>query len=229
MSYQDTKEIINYLEKITSRGYSHYQVFDDWLDLMITALMTDDKNYLEVMGRYKNDGEYGKREADYFKEAFHKLQEVMAITNDEFLGEIYQLWNIQNKHTGQFFTPKAIAKMVNEINGVGKGRILDPACGAGIMLIEGAKLLSRDDLYESFFVGQDIDSTCVKMCALNMCFFNLNGYAIQGDSLAMQYNYGYRTTRSPWGGSIRMMTDVELEKTRKIVEKEITLKQEALF
>lgn len=229
MSYQDTKEIINYLEKITSRGHNHYQVFEDWLELMLTALMADDKNYLEVMGRYANAGEYGKREADCFKEAFHKLMEIMKLTNEEQLGEIYQSWNIQNKYNGQFFTPKHLAKFLCEIAGVKKGSVLDPACGAGIMLIEGAKLMSDEDLYGSFFVGQDIDGTCVKMCALNMCFFNLNGYAIQGDTLAMQYNYGYRTIRTPLGGDIRMMTEAELEETRQKVEKEIAMKQEALF
>ena len=217
-----------FLEKITSRGYNHYQVFDDWLELMITALMGNDKNYLEVMGRYANQGEYSKREADHFKEAFHKLMELMRLTNDEQLGEIYQHWNIQNKHTGQFFTPKHLAKFISQISVPAKN-ILDPACGSGIMLVEGAKTMTKDECDEAFFTGQDIDGTCVKMCALNLCFFNLNGYVVQGDTLALQYNYGYKTTRSVFGGSIRMMTDEELERMRVCVAEEITHKQEALF
>ena len=218
------------MEKITSRGHNHYQVFDDWLELMLTALMANDEDYLATMGKYANDAEYGKREADHFKEAFHQLLEIMFRDNEEVLGPIYEFWNIQNKYNGQYFTPAPIARMLAKITGAGNGgSVLDPACGAGIMLIEGAKAMSEEARSRSFFVGQDIDSTCVKMCALNLCFFNLDGYAIQGDTLAMKYNYGYRTIRTPLGGDIRMMTDEELEEMRGKVAKEIMKKQEALF
>jgi len=109
------------------------------------------------------------------------------------------------------------------------GRVLDPACGAGILLVEPNKAMSEENRLNAFFVGQDLDGTCVKMCALNMLFFNMNGYAIQGDTLAMKYNYGYKTTRSFFGGSIRPMTEEELERMRVCVAEEITIKQEALF
>lgn len=105
--------------------------------------------------------------------------------------------------------------MIAQMTGTeGGGNVLDPACGAGILLIEGAKAMSEEKRGKSFFTGQDIDGTCVKMCALNLCFFNLDGYAIQGDTLAMRYNYGYRTTRTPLGGDIRRMTNEELEEIR---------------
>lgn len=71
----NAKEVTKFLEKITSRGHNHYQVFDDWLELMLTALMAEEKDYMAVMGRYANDWEYGNREADHFKEAFHQLME----------------------------------------------------------------------------------------------------------------------------------------------------------
>jgi type I restriction-modification system DNA methylase subunit len=59
------------------------------------------------------------------------------------------------------------------------------------MLVEANKTMSEEDRQGAFLVGQDIDGTCVKMCALNMLFLNMNGYAIQGDSLALKNNYGF--------------------------------------
>lgn len=222
------KEVIKLLEKISSRGYSHHSVFDDWLGLMINALIGDDENYLKIVKRYRNQGKQGKREIDHFKDAFHTLLDGMAILNEEMLGEIYMDWNISNKHTGQFFTPKQIASMMAKMIGP-KGSVLDPACGAGIMLVEAAKTMSYHDCSEAFFVGQDLDATCVNMCALNLTFFNLNGYAIQGDSLKLESNWGYRTIRSPFGGSIRNITEEELERIRPKIMEAVEKKQGALF
>ena len=85
---------------------------------------------------------------------------------------------------------------------------------AGVMLVQAAKNMNYKDCSESFFVGQDLDGTCVKMCGLNLLFFNLDGYAIKGNSLAMEMNWGYRTIRSVYGGSIREMTEKELEQMK---------------
>ncbi|RJQ67317.1 MAG: hypothetical protein C4519_24280 [Desulfobacteraceae bacterium] len=210
MRNQKIKEIINYLTKITCRGYSNHDVFEDWLDLMIYALMRNDEKYLKVVGRYKNEGEIGRREIDHFACAFGALMQGMATENEELLGLIYQEWNIQNKYVGQYFTPPQIAKLMAQITNP-KGRILDPTCGSGIMLVESAKAMSYKDCSEAVFVGQDLDPTCVKMCALNMTFFNLNGYVVQGNTLAVEVNWGYRTIRSVYGGAIRDLTDDEIQ------------------
>lgn len=204
------KDIIKSLESILHRGYNSYDIFNDWLDLMIFALQRDDEQYLEIVRKYKNSGKQGEREIDYFCKAFAHLQIEMKKENCDVLGEVYMQWNMSNKYRGQFFTPKhvasAIAHMLNP-----KGKILDPCCGSGVLLIEAIKLMDNTSLEEAKIFGQDIDLTCVKMCALNLLFFNVNGFVIWGDSLMYECKKVYQTYRSPLGGSIRELTGDILE------------------
>jgi hypothetical protein len=160
--------------------------------------------------RYRNDQKEGERDIDYFCKAFASLQLEMKNTNDDVLGQVYMDWNQSTKLRGQFFTPKHVASMMAKMLNP-KGRILDPCCGSGVMLIEAIKTMDNESLDNSVFVGQDIDITCVKMCALNLMFFNVDGYVVWGDSLLMECKKVYQTARSYEGGSIRELTDDILE------------------
>lgn len=179
------QEILKCLEAILGHGYSPFTIFNDWLDLMLFALQGDDEHYLEIVRRYKNDQPKDKREIDYFCKAFACLQQEMEKTNDDILGQVYMDWNQSTKLRGQFFTPKHVASMMANILNP-QGRILDPCCGSGVLLIEAVKTMDNEKLNNAVFVGQDIDLTCVKMCALNLLFFNVNGYVVWGDSLLME-------------------------------------------
>lgn len=204
------KDIIKCLEAILHRGYSSFTIFNDWLDLMLYALQRDDTPYLEIVRKYKNNQPQDKREIDYFSEAFALLMLEMQKTNDDILGQVYMQWNQSNKYRGQFFTPKHVASMMAQYL-TPHGRILDPCCGSGIMLVEAIKTMNNETLDNSLFCGQDIDLTCVKMCALNLLFFNVNGYVVWGDSLLMECNKVYQTARSPLGGNIRELTGEAFE------------------
>lgn len=204
------KDIIKCLEAILHRGYSSFTIFNDWLDLMLYALQRDDTPYLEIVRKYKNNQPQGKREIDYFSEAFSLLMLEMQKTNDDILGQVYMQWNQSNKYRGQFFTPKHVASMMAQCLNP-HGRILDPCCGSGIMLVEAIKTMNNETLDSSLFCGQDIDLTCVKMCALNLLFFNVNGYVVWGDSLLMECNKVYQIARSPLGGNIRELTGEAFE------------------
>lgn len=177
---------------------------------MIFALERDDPRYLEVVRKYKNDQAVGKREIDYFCKAFAMLQIEMQKTNDDVLGQVYMEWNQSNKYRGQFFTPKHVASAMASMLQP-RGKILDPCCGSGVLLVEAIKTMDHESLNKAVFVGQDIDLTCVKMCALNLMFFNVNGYVVWGDSLLMECKQVYETHRSPLGGSIRELIGEALD------------------
>jgi len=204
------KGILEALESILRHGYNSYDILNDWLDLMLYALQGDDPHYLEIVRKYKNDRPKGEREIDYFCKAFALLQLEMQKTNDDVLGQIYMEWNMSNKYRGQFFTPKHVASMMATMLNP-KGRVLDPCCGSGVMLVEAIKVMDNVTINDSSFYGQDIDITCVKMCALNLLFFNVNGYVIWGDSLLLECKKVYETRRSFLGGSIRELTADALE------------------
>lgn len=208
----DNKEILSQFNSLFASGYSSYDIFNDFIDLILFALQGDDESYLKIVHKYPNTKPIGHREIDCFHTAFQLLQYEMRETNSDVLGELYMQWNMSNKYSGQFFTPKHVASFMAQITNPKEGRILDPCCGSGVMLVEVIKTMKHEDLDKAVFYGQDIDLTCVKMTALNLCFFNVNGYVIQGNTLAMECNMVYQTGRSVYGGSIRELKCADLEK-----------------
>jgi hypothetical protein len=229
------KEILKQLETIMRRGFDSHTVFNDWLDLILYALQRDDPPYLEIVRKYKNNKANGDHEIDYFANAFAQLQVEMSKTNDDILGQVYMQWNMNNRYRGQFFTPKHVASMMAKMTEP-KGKILDPCCGSGVMLVESIKTMNNEAIDVSIFYGQDIDLTCVKMCALNLLFFNVNGFVIWGNSLTSECSKVYQTARSPLGGSIRELTGEEFElfkewytpkvkKTLDVADKSLTQEQ----
>lgn len=207
------KDILQCLEAILRNGYSSFTIFNDWLDIMLYALQRDDPHYLDIVHRYKNTQPQGSREIDYFCKAFALLQIEMQRTNDDILGQLYMQWNINNKCRSQFFTPPHVAHMMASMLNP-KGNISDPCCGSGIMLIEALKSMSEEDIKSSTFFGQDIDLTCVKMCALNLLFLNVHGFIIWGDNLMLECKKVYRTIRTVYGGLIEELIGEDLEKFR---------------
>ena len=206
----DIKDIITELEAITRRGYNARGVFEDWITLMFYALQHNDEEYLKIVNRYRNEGERGKREIDHFANAFGLLMEKMSQTNRELLGEIYMQWEVSNKYSGQFFTPWHIAQFMAQLTAPKNETISDPTCGSGVMLIASCKTMTNEELDKAIFVGQDLDFTCVMMCALNLTFFNLNGYVLWGDTLAMERKRVFRTARSYMGGTLHEIDPEEI-------------------
>lgn len=58
----DVEEILDPLETIEDRGFGRYDVFRDWVDLMLSALQRDDDAYLETLDRYDRDGDHDRGE-----------------------------------------------------------------------------------------------------------------------------------------------------------------------
>jgi len=202
----DTRDIIKQLEAIVRRGYNPRSVFEDWVSLMFWALQRNEDEYMKIVGRYQPASDHsrpqGEREIDHFCAAFGLLMQKMAETNRELLGEIYMTWEVENKYAGQYFTPWSVCQFMAQILAPHSGSISDPCCGSGVMMIAACKTMTGAQLDDALFVGQDIDFTCVIMCALNFVFFNLNGYVILGNSLAMEMRRVFKITRSYMGGSI---------------------------
>lgn len=203
------KEIIKNLRTIEGRGYNISRVFNTWLDFMITITSINfdlfheiEKQKVSIDDKIKNLlKEFRVEEQSFvlqvFWEMFHLLGEAMEITESDVLGEIY-MTEVSSNLNGQFFTPASISKLLSELtttkDTTDNQKVSDPACGSGSTLLEAAKCNPR-----RFFVGQDIDLTCVKMCALNLCLNSLRGEVIWGDTLAMECNRVYQIRKSIFG------------------------------
>ncbi|MBE9095482.1 class I SAM-dependent DNA methyltransferase [Tychonema sp. LEGE 07203] len=105
------------------------------------------------------------------------------ITEDAF-GEIYQyfLGNFAQKEGqkgGEFFTPISLVKLIVEVIEPNCGRILDPACGAGGMLVQSAirvrnKLGFDPNQVISVYGQEKVDGT-VKLCQMNLAVHGVSG------------------------------------------------------
>ena len=212
------------LETIIGMGYRSHRVFEDWVGLMFHAFQRNDPPYLEIMGGYRNTAPVGQREADHFANATACLLGYMRATNEETLGPLYEEY-AANHYTGQYFTPSSVARLMAKIthsapSETGRFKVLDPACGAGACLIAAAKEQTFEQNGRAIFVGQDIDLTCVRMTALNLMFFNLDGIVLWGNHLALEVRGAWETRRSlVWGGSIR---SVDKEEARAWLESHFT-------
>ena len=210
------KQATKTLNEIASKGYNIGSVFRDWVSLMLFSLAKEEDMYMEIISRYRNDGE--PREADLFARAFGDVMEEMQKENHDVLGGIYMeiVSNWSAKGMGQFFTPvhlcDAMAKLSISDAPDKPVTVADPACGSGRMFISAAKLVDA----KSWFHGIDADNVCAQMCALNFCFFNMNGYVIHGNTLSMKFYDGWITNNSPVGGAVRRLTNEEVVQYKKV-------------
>ena len=157
------------MEKLTRR-YGVSAVFSDFLTLLICAFSHGQREdeYLTIIRKYE------KPEAYRFSEALAAL--TVEMTGDgtgmvDVLGAYFEE-HISHGHNGQFFTPQHICDMMARLMNPVKplGRISDPACGSGRMLMAMAKV----NRFATFY-GADNDRNCACMCAINMCLNGMYG------------------------------------------------------
>ncbi len=125
------KQIIKTLESITSSGVSSYDIFDDFLNIALDSLerLSDHVRSMAKTGKPAEDTEEVQKRFerlraryrdpvyfDRFAEAFGYL--ILSAEDDwnDTIGDIYMEFGISNKHSGQFFTPFHIAKLIAEIS-----------------------------------------------------------------------------------------------------------------
>ena len=95
--------------------------------------------------------------------------------NDTF-GDAYEyLMNMYasnaGKSGGEFFTPADVSELLIRLGTVGKreiGRIYDPACGSGSLLLGAKKVLSEEEAKYVKYYGQEIKVTTYNLCRMNM-------------------------------------------------------------
>lgn len=180
-AYRETEELLTMLDGIAHKTGSRAQVFEDFLTMTVCALAggTMEAEYLAVVGKYAA-GERGKRPVDQIAAMFGTLVRIMEETRSDILGDLFQGAITYGEHA-QFFTPDSLCTLMAELtgdDGPASGRVCDPCCGSGRMLLSMAKV-NRNRL----FVGQDADLRCVKITAINLALHNLYGYVIWGNSL----------------------------------------------
>ena len=143
---------------------------------------------------------YNKKEQKIISQMFTMLVlELEKNSNQDLLGELHMMLQISNKNAGQFFTPYDVCEMMlkltfdrkelgKTVHKKGYANVYDCECGAGATLIsasEQCKEMFKKYNYQNhvYFVGQDIDITCVHMCYIQLALHGLAGYVIHGNTL----------------------------------------------
>lgn len=176
-----------------------------WADFVVLAAISiantvDHSNAESRTKMYHNiEKKYNERELECFQTMLSEIVEALeANPNQDFLGELYMALNLGNEHSGQFFTPYDVCRMMASINFPPdmKERIAergwisvnDPACGAGALLVAYANECRRpenDINYQTsvLFVAQDLDMIAGCMCYIQLSLLGCPGYVYIGNTL----------------------------------------------
>jgi len=128
-------EIVRHLGRITASGKRQSEIFEDWLDIVFASLDALPRHIASVRdsGKMSEDTPevaemfarlWKKYDAKIYHDPFRSALGALiksaeqGLAKQEYLdivGEVYMAWGIPNKHTGQFFTPYAVARMCAEV------------------------------------------------------------------------------------------------------------------
>lgn len=204
------KETFSSLALSFQYSYDLRTVFDDFLTMSIcacgmnpsTGLSYDEDLYLQTIEKYR---------ADKLRHTFPKMFAAMSLEmehrltgggGNDVLGDFYQE-HLYRKGASQFFTPWPVCQFMAKClaaDGITREpplRILDPCCGSGRLLVCG----SREFGPEHYYLGIDLDHTCVKMTALNM-FLNgiFHGEVMWANALSPDdFRMSYKLSMFPFG------------------------------
>jgi type I restriction-modification system DNA methylase subunit len=139
----------------------------------------NEKLYLDTIKGYSKD------ELNEFAKLLGLVQlQVSENPYSDILGEFYTEW-ITHGENGQYFTPEPVSDLMSELQSkepIEHQRVLDPACGASIMLLRFANKHPNN-----YFFGVDNNLTCAKISTLNFFLNGLRGEVACMNSLSMEW------------------------------------------
>lgn len=194
------QEISKIYETLCHR-YGRFEVWQDFVQVIACAISNsvDLVNADAREARYMNIvKKYARAEVEAMGRVFGAIVNGMEEQPDsDFLGELYMILELGNKHSGQFFTPYHVSRLMAhvtldaervraDIAREGWASLSDCACGAGAMLVAAANRLREvgiDYQRDVLFIGQDIDYTVGLMCYIQLSLRGCAGYVRIGDTL----------------------------------------------
>ena len=96
-----------------------------------------------------------------------RSRDVLGRVYEYFLGEFA---NAEGKKGGQFYTPKAIVKLMVEMIEPYKGRVYDPASGSGGMFVQSMKFIEnhKGNKKDVSVYGQEYTGATYKLAKMNL-------------------------------------------------------------
>jgi type I restriction enzyme M protein len=125
-------------------------------------------------------------------EHFSKIILINSKISDDVLGDSYEYLikkfaDLQNKKAGEFYTPRAVVKLLTRILDPNNSEtIYDPACGTGGMLLEAINHIKKkkQDFRNLKLYGQESNLNTAGIARINLFLHGLDDFKIiRGDTL----------------------------------------------
>ncbi|QNM86379.1 SAM-dependent DNA methyltransferase [Polaribacter pectinis] len=175
-----------FVPKLARWSHIHAQsklpIIGQTIDEAMEAVEKENKELKNVLPQV-----YGKANLD--KTALGELIDLISNTelqaenenSKDLFGRVYEYFlgefaNAEGKKGGQFYTPKAIVKLMVEMIEPYKGRIYDPASGSGGMFIMSEKFVTAHsgNIKDITVYGQESNQTTWKLSRMNLAIRNIN-------------------------------------------------------
>ncbi|MBN2180369.1 MAG: SAM-dependent DNA methyltransferase [Sedimentisphaerales bacterium] len=107
-----------------------------------------------------------------------KAKDILGRVYEYFLGEFA---NAEGKKGGQFYTPKAIVRLMVEMIEPYRGRVYDPCCGSGGMFIMSEQFVEshQGDKDNISIYGQESNQTTWRLCRMNLAIRQIAADQVQ--------------------------------------------------
>ncbi len=229
------KEFIKLMHSV-AYSRSVVDVFSDFCHMAACALWSP--CVVNSKERQEGEADFERTRKNYTDGQYKVMQQAFAIVaqyledhREEFLGTVLEEIGASNKHNGQFLTPQCVSRFMANISAIDTdvanhkpGEIItlnDCACGASVLMIEGAERLRESGIPQRdiFVIAGDIDQ---RACDMSYIELSLLGYAAKVehmDALSMQvyspprYTIGYFMHAFPMRGVVHGRLPAKREKT----------------
>ncbi|MCF8708652.1 MULTISPECIES: N-6 DNA methylase [Sphingomonadaceae] len=212
--------IRNVLKLFEAHGHRHdcYTLFSDCMELIAISISNSvdirsrdhrEARYLEIVGRYD------RPTVEMFPRILGEITMALETAPGDVLGSIFTALEIHNKSRGQFFTPYPVCQMMAEVTlgdaqsaraliaDKGYVRAMEPACGAGAMVIALAQtMLAADINYQRHLhvTAVDIDPRAVHMAYIQFSLLHIPAHVMVGNSLSNEVREHWFTPAHILGG-----------------------------
>lgn len=204
------------LMKQASYGHTMYDVFRDFCELSAIAL----SNAVDWPQRDEREATYLRTMKKYdaatvalFPKMMGCVIEELEAGMDDVLGKTYMELEISNKHTGQFFTPYSLCKMIAgvSIDDTLKAQVAErgfitvnePACGGGAMVIAFADEFRKAGLNpqtQMHVTAQDVDPRSAHMTYIQLSLLHIPAVVLVGNTLTLEVSSHWYTPAHIMGG-----------------------------
>jgi hypothetical protein len=211
------------IESVAHR-HRRAEVFSDFVELAALSISnavdrrqfeSREKRYLEIAAKYRPE------EFKQFPLMLGHLTlalEQRCATGDlgDVLGRLYMALDLGNEWTGQYFTPYVVSRLIAlmlvgdgaaaqqaEVRAEGFMDLMEPACGAGGMVIamaDAAKQAGLNYQRDMHAIGIDIDVRCVHMTYVQLSLLHIPAIVLHGNSLSHEVWSRWYTPAHVMGG-----------------------------